>query len=199
MLQHALKEWSIAVDALTQGRTILLFRKGGIREVGQQFIVPHQRVWLYPTYEHQKPHLLKPQWAAKVMPVDSGRYPTQVTLLAWAEISHVWTVKTLDKIEALLPFHIWNEQFVTERFCWKPSQPLHILLLRVHCLAIPIQIDWQSVYGGCRSWLTFEAPLDETPSTPALDKQTWATTVQQIHEQIATLTSSELLQANEII
>ncbi|NEQ50439.1 MAG: DUF1802 family protein [Leptolyngbya sp. SIO3F4] len=199
MLQHALKEWSIAVSALTQGETILLLRKGGIREVEKDFLVSHRKVWLYPTYEHQEPHLLKPYWAKQVTLVKSGWHPTQVTLQAWAEISCVWTLTSLDALSALLPFHIWNEQFVTERFRWKPSQPLHLLLLRVYELTTPIMIDWQSSYGGCRSWLTLEKPFKETPSTPVLDEQIWVTTVQQIHHQIATFQSVEALQVNEII
>ena len=199
MLQHALKEWSIAVDALTQGQTILLLRKGGICEVGKQFSVPHQRVWLYPTYEHQKPHLLKPKWAEKVTSVESGWHPTQIILQAWADISHVWTVRNPDALATLLPFHIWNEHFVTERFSWKPSQPLHLLLLRVYGLTTPISIDWHPIYGGCRSWLTLKVPVNETLSSPVLDEQTWLATLETIHHQIATFDSGEPLQVNEII
>ncbi|MEM8612200.1 MAG: DUF1802 family protein [Cyanobacteria bacterium P01_H01_bin.105] len=184
MLQHVLKEWSIAVEALVQGQTILLLRKGGIREVDNCFQVPHQQVWLYPTYEHQKPHLLKPQWAGQVAPVEAGWHPPQITIQAWANIGHIWVVKNEQAVQALLPFHIWNEQFVTERFRWKPSQPLYLLLLRVHKLTTPAQINWHSDYGSCQSWLTLTNPLDTRPSTPVLDSQTWATTVQAIHSQI---------------
>ena len=184
MLQHALKEWSVAIDALVQGQTVLLLRKGGIREVGKHFQVPHQRVWLYPTYEHQKPHLLKPPWADQVTSVVPGWHPTEVTLSAWAEVVQVWTISKRDTVEALLPFHIWNEQFVTERFRWKPSQPLHLLVLRVHRLKMPVQIDWQPAYGGCRSWLTLDRPLETAPSTPVLDEHTLATTMQRIHTQL---------------
>lgn len=187
MLQNALKEWSVAVNALVQGQSILLLRKGGIREIGNQFQVPHQRVWLYPTYEHQKPHLLKPQWATQVTPVETGWHPTQVILQAWADVAYVWTIRHQQSVEQLLPFHIWNEQFAKERFRWKPRQPLHLLLLRVHQLTTPIPIDWQTRYGGCRSWLTLKTSLDTEPSTPVLNRQTWTTTVQKIHSQISTV------------
>ncbi|MEM7793335.1 MAG: DUF1802 family protein [Cyanobacteria bacterium P01_C01_bin.118] len=199
MLNHALKEWSIAVEALTQGQTILLLRKGGIREVGKHFAVPYRQVWLYPTYEHQKPGLLKSPWATQVTPVEPGWHPTQVTLQAWADISYVWTVSTQSAIEALLPFHIWNEQFVTERFRWKPKQPLHLLLLRVHRLSKPIQIDWQAAYGGCSSWLVLHNVLDETLSKPVLDECHWKISVDQIKTQIARFISLETAQNNEII
>lgn len=212
MPPYALKEWSIAIDALAQGQTILLLRKGGIREKGKHFEVPHQRVWLYPTYEHQKPHLLKPNWAEQVTMVAPGWHPSQVPLQAWADIVHVWTVKTLATVNELHPFHIWNKQFVTERFHWKPNQPLHLLLLRVHRLETPISIDWQPAHGGCRSWLKLDVPLDDPldrpgyglPSTPVLDQQQWTTLEQGIRTQIDKtqidrIESAEPLQDNEII
>lgn len=191
MLNHALKEWSIAVEALTQGQTVLLLRKGGIREVGNHFQVPYQRVWLYPTYEHQKSHLLKPQWANRVNTVTSGWHPNHITLQAWADISYVWTVKDSPSVESLLPFHIWNEQFIAERFRWKPSQLLHLLVLRVHRLIVPITIDWQIAHGGCRSWLTLDNPLETMPSVPVLDEREFTTAVQKIHDQITLSDVSE--------
>ncbi|MEM6253376.1 MAG: DUF1802 family protein [Cyanobacteria bacterium P01_D01_bin.156] len=190
LLNQALKEWSVAIDALIQGQTVLLLRKGGIREVGKHFQVPYQQVWLYPTYEHQKPHLLKPAWADQIAPVNPGWHPTQVKLAAWANISHVWTVSTLEAVNALLPFHIWNEQFVAERFHWKPSQPLHLLLLKVHRLTSPIILDWQSTYGGCRSWLILQRTLDTEPSTPVLDDTLFSQTVQNIQTQLGDITIS---------
>ena len=38
-IDHALKEWDSAVKALSLGKTVLLLRKGGIREVGGKFSV----------------------------------------------------------------------------------------------------------------------------------------------------------------
>jgi len=37
-LSHALKEWSVAVEALEAGKTIMLLRKGGIREASKNFL-----------------------------------------------------------------------------------------------------------------------------------------------------------------
>ncbi len=199
MLQNALKEWSVAVDALVRGQMILLLRKGGIREVGNRFQVPHQRVWLYPTYEHQKPDLLKPQWAERVNQVKTGWHPAEVTLQAWADIAQVWTVRNEQSVKSLLPFHIWNEQFVTERFRWKQNQPLSLLVLRVYQLATPITINWRSDYGGCRSWLTLEKPLDLMPSMPVLDQQAWTEIGKTIHTQITPFESIDPWQDNETI
>lgn len=155
-LTAALKEWAVTVDALTEGKTILLLRKGGIREQGGSFTVAHSSLWLYPTYEHQKPHLLKPEYADCVVPVASGWHPETVTIQSWAEITHTFQVSEADAVEALLPFHVWNQQFVTERLKWKPKTPIALLLLRVHRLAQPHIIPYRPEYGGCKSWIDLD-------------------------------------------
>ena len=43
-LTSALKEWAVAVEALEQGKTIMLLRKGGISEQGGRFQVKSDRV-----------------------------------------------------------------------------------------------------------------------------------------------------------
>ncbi len=149
----ALKEWAVAVDALIQGNTVLLLRKGGIREQRGTFSVDHSQVLLYPTYEHQQPALLKPAYAQHVQPIASGWHPPSVLLRAWAEITHVFQITQADALSALLPLHIWNQQFVTERLRWKPRQPLYGLALRVHLLSSPQEIVYRAEYGGCKSWI----------------------------------------------
>ena len=59
----AYKEWAAVVQALLEGEQILDVRKGGIREDGRHFAVQSTRLWLYPTFEHQRPELLKPAYA----------------------------------------------------------------------------------------------------------------------------------------
>lgn len=185
MLNHALKEWSVAVNALTQGETILLLRKGGIREVGGRFAVAHDTVLLYPTYEHQQPHLLKPQYAEPVKPVESGWHPEQIPIQAWAQITQVSAVTDAAAIAALNPFHIWTNQLATERFNWKPKQPLYLLMLRVYRLPNVVQIPYQESYGGCRSWIDLEQSIDISTATPVLSAEGYAAQVQQIKTAIA--------------
>ncbi|MEA5535446.1 DUF1802 family protein [Crocosphaera sp. XPORK-15E] len=152
-LIHALKEWDVAVNALEKGQTILLLRKGGIREVGGHFKVKHNPILLYPTYEHQKPHLLKSVYQTSVTPVPSGWHPDTITINSWANITHIFQIQEASKVNLLLPYHIWTEQFVKERFNWKPGQPLFLLLLRVYLLPKPVLIAYANEYGGCSSWL----------------------------------------------
>ena len=59
----AFKEWAVSCDALASGELVMLFRKGGIKEKGHIFKVEHPHFFLYPTYEHQDPASIKPQYA----------------------------------------------------------------------------------------------------------------------------------------
>ena len=172
----ALKEWAVAVQALAAGETILLLRKGGIRE--QRFVRPsaQPQFWLYPTYEHQKPHLLKAPYANQVTPVEPGWHPETVELRAWAEITNGFEVQSESELEALLPHHIWNATFVTERLKWKPSLPLTALLLRVYRLPQPRVIPYYESYGGCKSWIDMPIAIElsPNPATPALADAVYA-------------------------
>jgi hypothetical protein len=179
-LKHALKEWSVAINALTQGQTILLLRKGGIREQGGKFAVPYSQVLLYPTYEHQTQSLLKSPYQSHRPPAIADRPPDSVTLQAWAMIDWVFQVTEADQVAALLPYHIWTERFVTERLRWKMQQPLYVLLLRVYRLANAVQLTWQAAYGGCRSWIELQNSLEISQADPALDQARYQAQVQQI-------------------
>ena len=176
-LKHALKEWAIAVDALSAGETIVLLRKGGIREAS--FQIKYPSVWLYPTYEHQKPHLLKPEYASRVVPVESGWHPDTVTIKSRAEITEVLPISQNHQIAALQPYHIWNEEMISDRLNWKPRQPVMVLLLRVYRLERPKTIPYDDAYGGCKSWIDLKSSID-AESTPVIDDRSYAQQVREI-------------------
>ncbi len=170
---HALKEWAVATDTLEHGETIMLLRKGGIREEGKHFRVAHDEVLLYPTYEHQQPHLLKPRYSTLVQPVPSGWHPETVRIGAWAHITDIFQVSEKETVEALVPYHIWNEQFAAERFGWKPRFPLFVLLLRVYKLAEEQVIPYRAEYGGCKSWIDLAEPISLDGMAPLLSDQAY--------------------------
>ncbi len=187
---HVLKEWAVATDALERGETILLLRKGGIREEGKHFRVAHDAVLLYPTYEHQQPHLLKPRYADLVRPVPSGWHPENVRIGAFAHITDILQVSEREAVEGLLPYHVWNEQFAAERFGWKPRFPLFVLLLRTYKLAKATVIPYRPEYGGCKSWIDLAEPIALEGMVPVLDDAEYARRVAEIraiagNEQLA--------------
>lgn len=179
-LSEALKEWAVAVEALLRGDQILLLRKGGIREEKGRFSVKAERVLLFPTYEHQQPDRVKPPYQRTVVPVESGYHPEQIAIAGWAEITHTIPLGQDSPVFALAPFHIWNEQFVRERWAWKPSSALNVLLLRSHRLPVPISFPYRPEYGGCRSWITLADSVPLEGSTAVLTETAYQAQVEQI-------------------
>jgi hypothetical protein len=175
----ALKEWAVVIEALLTGDTILLMRKGGIRE--GSFTMASDRVLLYPTYEHQRSHLLKSE--APVIPQEPSS--GQVTLTAWANITDVLLVSEAKQLQALMPHHIWTGQFASERFNWKPKQPLSVLLLRTYTLQ-PVKIPQREQYGGCRSWIELERAMEIDEARPVLTQREYGLRSQLIIEAIRT-------------
>ncbi len=167
-IQTALKEWSVAVEALSKGETIVLLRKGGIKERKGRFVAQAARAVLFPTFEHQKPNLLKPHYQSLVMPVSPGWHPPTIELKAWAEISDIFLTTDEEKVAALADFHIWQPQLAQERLKWKPQQPLYVMALRVYLLAKPVIIPWTESYRGCRSWVDLDEALVVEKALPAI-------------------------------
>ncbi|MBA3945004.1 MAG: DUF1802 family protein [Herpetosiphonaceae bacterium] len=180
-VNHAFKEWAVAVDALHAGDTIMLLRKGGIREEGKHFRVAHDEILLYPTYEHQLPGLLKSPYAGQVEAVTTGWHPTTVPIHSFARITDIFQVSAADTVEQLLPFHIWNERFAAERFGWKPRHPLYVLLLRTYQLPQTHALPYDAAYGGCKSWIDLQASVSLEGMVPVLDDAAYAAQVAMIH------------------
>jgi len=193
-ITSALKEWAVAVDALEQGKTIVLLRKGGIHEQGGRFKVAHDQILLYPTYEHQQPSLLKPDYASLVTPVPSGWHPETVRIGAYAQIADIFQVSDEQIVSALLSFQIWNEQFVSTRLKWKPRQSLYILLLRTYKLASAQVIPYRQEYGGCKSWIDLVEPISIEGAEPILDEAAYTEQVTEIDRIIRE--KSDLLSIN---
>ncbi|MBW4563194.1 MAG: DUF1802 family protein [Mojavia pulchra JT2-VF2] len=177
---HALKEWAVAINALEQGNTIMLLRKGGIHEQNGRFQVAHEQVLLYPTFEHQQPFLLKAEYANLVCPVTSGWHPETVRIGSWAEITDILPVSDESVVNSLLPFHIWNEHFISDRLKWKARQPLYILLLRTYKLPEAQEIPYRAEYGGCKSWIDIAQSLNVQQAEPALSESSYQQLVAEI-------------------
>jgi hypothetical protein len=177
---HALKEWQVAVQALEQGEQTLLLRKGGIRETGGKFAVEHEQVLLYPTYEHQQPRFLKPEYADRVEPIPAGWRPENVRIGSWAVITEIFQVTNAERVADLSLYHIWTAEFIADRLKWKPSQPLYVLLLRTYRLNQPQLIDFTPEYGGCRSWIDLLSPIALADSQVVLSDREYDLQVERI-------------------
>ncbi|MBI4504102.1 MAG: DUF1802 family protein [Chloroflexi bacterium] len=181
--REGLKEWAVAVRALAEGRHIVLLRKGGIREEGKRFHVAHRAFWLYPTFEHQQPALVQPAYHDLLGHVlAESRGPRTVRIEAWAEVTHAFAVRDAETVEALTGYHLWTGDYAAERLRWQPKQPLHVLLLRVARLPEPVELPLRAEYGGCRSWVELERPLETAPAQPVLDAAAYAARTAELGE-----------------
>ncbi|MBD2453593.1 DUF1802 family protein [Nostoc sp. FACHB-87] len=182
---YALKEWSVAINALETAKTIMLLRKGGIHEQNGGFQVAHEQVLLYPTFEHQQPFLLKSEYANLVCPVTPGWHPETIRIGSWAEITDILPISEESTVNALLPFHIWNEYFISDRLKWKPRQPLYVLLLRTYKLPKVQEIPYLPKYGGCKSWIDLAQPIDIAGAAPVLSDTDYSLIVSEIRTIIS--------------
>jgi hypothetical protein len=180
MVSWALKEWDVAVTALLQGETVLLLRKGGLRERQGQFTVAARQVLLCPTFEHQQADLLKPvyQRGVRVEPPDQS--PQIIAFQGWAEITQLVVIPDLAGALDLLPALIWNQRFVAERARWQPARPLYGLLLRVYRWPTAIALPWHAGYRGCRSWVEVGQSVSVEGSLPVLDAAAYQSRVDWI-------------------
>ncbi len=152
--QMALKEWAITCEAIARGEQILLLRKGGIHEDGKDFRVIHREFLLYPTYEHQKPELLRTEHQPVLEALlEQPRDPAQITFTHLAVAEEVLEVDGQQQVDDLAPHYIWTTDYAQSRLRWKPMLPLSVLLLRAYRLEAPVTVPWLPEYGGCTSWV----------------------------------------------
>ena len=162
-VRDALKEWAVTIRALDEGKQVLLLRKGGIRE--KEFKVEHEEFLLYPTFEHQKADLLKPEFQQDLRETlapwggEAPREPLQsVSFTHFAQVHDVIEITEPEKVDALSPHFIWTTDYAEKRAYWRPRKPLEIILVRVSRLEQPVTVPVEPYFIGCRSWV--ELPLD---------------------------------------
>ena len=169
-LQYALKEWAVAIKALEAGETALVVRKGGIRE--KAFAVEKSRFLLFPSYEHQRPDLLKPEHAGLMERVPKNRKDDgPVVFTSYAEVVGAFEVSEAEDLAAVDPHHVWTPEYAESRFRWRPKKPLTVLVLRTYVLPEPVELPYGESYGGCKSWIGVDEPVSVEGAVPALDDE----------------------------
>ncbi|MBA2344525.1 MAG: DUF1802 family protein, partial [Rubrobacter sp.] len=126
-LQHALKEWAVAVRALERGETALVVRKGGIRE--KAFAVPETRFLLLSGYEHQRPELVKPEFRGILDEIPALTDDGPLRFSSFAEVAGAYEVSEAEDLASLDAHHMWTHEYAESRFKWRPKKPLTVLVL----------------------------------------------------------------------
>jgi hypothetical protein len=169
MLRHALKEWAVICQALSEGKQTILLRKGGIDEAAGAFVLEHTRFWLLPTYVHQQQTGISESARPLLEYVEATRPPAGVLRLThWAEATGVYHVR--DEVPALLlaHLHLWSDETVRKRFAYR-SPGLNVLTVRVFRTPKALEVPDRPEYQGCHSWVELQEALPTEGSVPALD------------------------------
>ena len=180
----AFREWAVTVRALAEGEQLVTLRKGVLPQTGKPFRLPHERFFLYPTFEDQPGDLVREShqpelrraleegvWSDGEPPLHtfvSGtplQQPDRVRIRAWAEVAAHYTITDRRTVDALSPFYVWTSDYAEKRLAWKRRHPLHVILLRTYRIPRPVTVKVRDEYGGCRSWLelTRDLPFEGTP------------------------------------
>lgn len=134
-MQTAFKEWAVVVDALIQGRQIVILRKGGIREGKAGFRMKANRFWLFPTQFHQqRESVVKSAWQRFQADQSAFGCEKEVPIYAMAEIAQSWELADWSQIARLNGQHIWRESVVKERFERGRKKALFAWIVRVYRL-----------------------------------------------------------------
>ncbi|WP_339837397.1 DUF1802 family protein [Paenibacillus sp. FSL R7-0272] len=182
----ALKEWASAIQALENGRQIMVMRKGGIVEETKHFELKSPAFYLYPTYEHQRKELIKSSDQSYVEESLAEWVPeaSTVRITSYAEVTQDLEIRDQEMLDRLLEYHMWTADFAESRLKWKKKDPLHVLILRVYRLQEPMEIPVLPEYNGCRSWISIPNGLVPREMTPVLNVADFADQVQKINETL---------------
>ena len=168
--RYALKEWAILLKALSEGRQVLLLRKGGLIEKNARFKVEHTEFFIYPTYLHQQRRGIVPAWTAKLEHLMAAPRPEgEVILSHYAVVRQMFKITDPDQIQTLSDLHVLNNEEVQKRFFYGQTPGLHLLLLRVFQLAKPLRRPVRPSYAGCRSWVDLGQELPTSGCRPVLN------------------------------
>ncbi|KIL36762.1 hypothetical protein SD71_05775 [Cohnella kolymensis] len=182
----ALREWAAAVKALEEGRQVIVLRKGGIAEETKEFRLESPQFYLFPSFEHQKPHLVKDEAREDVVTTqaEAAGHPDTVTITSFAEVFEDIEITDADILKRLDPLHIWTEDYAEERLKWKRTKPLHVLVLRMYKLTPPAVLPLRENYGGCKSWLRLEDEIASERAIPVLSDDEFNKKARQVRNAI---------------
>ncbi len=177
-LQHVLKEWAVAVEALERGETALVVRKGGIRE--KAFAVPKTRFLFFKGYEHQKEEQLKPEYHELLRSIPNRSDDGPVIFTSFAEVYAAFEISETEELAALNPYHIWTHAYAESRLKWRPKKPLTVLVLRTYLLPEPVELEYRTEYRGCKSFVEAERTVPTAGSRRALNDDSFEDLVRPV-------------------
>jgi len=184
----AFKEWASVVEALASGRQILILRKGGIHEAGKKFRPAHSEFFLFPTFEHQNPKDLKPEGEEILKQVLARRpKPEILPIQHYGVVEESFWISEEETLHRLNPFHIWSPECVKARFECGEEKGLFGILVRTDSFPQKLNLENLKRYGGCRSWVELERPLETAALRPVFSDSSFQEKKREIEALLGTL------------
>ncbi len=184
MARAALKEWAVTCEALAAGEQVVIIRKGGIGE--KRFELPHPAFFLFPTYAHQRPELVRSDAAVRYAAALRQREdPTRLPLALWAAIHDAYPIRDPQALDAIGDLQILTGDYARERLRWRRTQPLWAVVLRVARVAEPPVLAVGPEHGGCVSWVELPAQIGLGAHTPVLDDARFAAAADAVAAALA--------------
>ncbi len=182
----ALKEWAVAVKALSKGEQILILRKGGIHRADKEFRVVHPEFLLYPTFEHQRRDLVRTSSHSDLEDtLSENANPGEIEFKYWCKVTDKFQVSDEDSLDDIAPYHIWTGDYASKRLHWRPKQPLTIALLRMYSIEHPQTLPFLDEYGGCKSWVDLERDVSLGQMKPVLSDDEYEARADVIRQALA--------------
>lgn len=161
----ALKEWSSVIEAAARGWQLFLLRKGGIAEAGRGFRLRASEFLLFPTFEHQHRRWVRPQFHELVREPE----PEVVRIAYAGRVAGAWEAPASpDPMLAASRHYIWTEEFIRQRYAYRPELPLWLILVRIYRLNHEHRLPQRPSYAGCKSWVHLTEELDASDAVPVL-------------------------------
>ena len=177
----ALKEWSVAIKAMSVGNQVLTIRKGGIHKDDKDFRVIHPEFLLYPTYEHQNYLQLKKEYHKDLKENQkTNNSLDQVELEFWCRVTNRFEIQTERILDILSEYHVWTNEYAHKRLHWRPKNPLIVAFLRVYRLQNQQPIPVLEKYAGCKSWIDLDQNISLEGMSPILSDQEYTDRVDNI-------------------
>jgi len=188
LINVALKEWDLQINALLSGRQAFLLRKGGILESNNEFELEHPRFLFFPTVVHQDPRMVKPEYREGLRQVREE--PDKVQIKAWGEVAKIFEVPVRDgrrKLESLSDLYLWDTPLLDMRFAYRAEKPLYLVVIRAFQLPDSVTLQNTLDYAGCKSWIPLAQTdaVDVTGSTPALPADSINVLLQRVRSAFA--------------
>ena len=157
------KEWALVCESMLRGETSLIVRKGGIAEGKEGFRFKHSQFFLFPTSFHEQVDQTRLDAARALEPELES-----ITIEAFAYVEFTLWVSDLLTIEPLSQFHVLRPGLLEKLFNQDDVKGLHLAFVRIFRVIPSWQLNFQSPFGGCRSWVDLPTPSPDLVCRPVL-------------------------------